>query len=65
MKYVQAARVNYWEQIGLYKLYTENKHSPMLASTQCEFKKTIVLSRRSDYTFTNGFYQKLKFWDFA
>ncbi len=41
MKYVQAARVNYWEQIGLYKLYTDNKHVPMLASTHCEFKKPL------------------------
>ena len=41
MKYVQAARVNYWEQIGLYKLYSDNKHGPMLASTHCEFKKPL------------------------
>ncbi|MDZ4759093.1 MAG: acyl-CoA thioesterase [Bacteroidota bacterium] len=41
MKYVQAARVNYWEQIGLYKYYTERKHGPMLASTYCEFKKPL------------------------
>lgn len=42
MKYIQAARVNYWEQIGLYPLYQQKKQFPMLVSTQCEFKKTLM-----------------------
>jgi acyl-CoA thioester hydrolase len=40
-KYVQAARVNYWEHIGLTKLHAESKIGPMLASTSIHFKKPL------------------------
>jgi acyl-CoA thioester hydrolase len=40
-KYVQASRVNYWENISLIRFYTEKKIGPMLASTSCQFKKPI------------------------
>jgi acyl-CoA thioester hydrolase len=40
-KYVQAARVNYWEKTDLTRLYTEKKMGPMLASTGCQFKRPL------------------------
>ena len=41
-KYVQAARVNYCEIIGLTSLNETGKHSFMVASSQCQFKKPIL-----------------------
>jgi acyl-CoA thioester hydrolase len=40
-KYVQAARVNYWEKTDLTNLYAEKKMGPMLASSSCQFKKPL------------------------
>jgi acyl-CoA thioester hydrolase len=42
MKYVQAARVNYWENSGIYSELKKNKIGPMLASTACQFKKQLM-----------------------
>jgi acyl-CoA thioester hydrolase len=39
LKYVQASRVYYWEQIGLYQHFLETKLGPMVASVNCQFKK--------------------------
>ena len=41
IKYVQAARVNYWEQIGLYQHFRATNEGPMLASVTCQFRKPI------------------------
>lgn len=41
MKYVQASRVNYWEQCGLSVWYHQDKIGPMLLSTSCHFKKPL------------------------
>jgi acyl-CoA thioester hydrolase len=41
MKYVQSARVNYWEQIGLANYLGIHNQGPMLASTNCVFKKPL------------------------
>ncbi|RYD59103.1 MAG: acyl-CoA thioesterase [Sphingobacteriales bacterium] len=40
-KYIQASRVNYWEQIGLTQLHGEMKLGPILASTSCNFLKPL------------------------
>lgn len=40
-KYVQASRVNYWEQAGLVHLYKSDGIVPMLLSTQCRFIKPL------------------------
>jgi acyl-CoA thioester hydrolase len=40
-KYIQAARVNYWETIGLTMLHTENNIAPILASVNMNFKKPL------------------------
>ena len=37
MKYIQAARVNYWEKIKLTDHFTKTNCGPMLASTACNF----------------------------
>jgi acyl-CoA thioester hydrolase len=40
-KYIQAARVNYLEIIGLMQLQSETKIGPILASTNCQFCKPL------------------------
>lgn len=37
-KYIQAARVNYWEISGLEQLFKDFNHGPILASCLCNFK---------------------------
>lgn len=41
LKYVQAARVSYWEHIDLYKYFRETNIGPVLASVNCVFKKPL------------------------
>ena len=41
LKYVQASRVYYWEQIGLYQHFLATKQGPMVASVRCEFRKPL------------------------
>jgi acyl-CoA thioester hydrolase len=54
-KYVQASRVNYWEQMGLVELHGGMSAGPMLASTGCRFRKPlfypghIVVQARVDF----------------
>lgn len=38
MKYMQSARVQFWEVTGLANMYAETKRGPMLVSTKCDFK---------------------------
>jgi len=42
LKYAQSARVNYWEQIGLYQHLLKTKEGPMLASVTCQFRKQLL-----------------------
>src|SRR6478609_8791472 len=37
-KYLQAARVNYWDEIGLTQSHRETNLGPLLASCKCDFK---------------------------
>ncbi|MDH7446047.1 acyl-CoA thioesterase [Aquimarina sp. 2201CG14-23] len=41
MKYMQSARVQFWEVSGLAILHTETKKGPMLVSTKCDFKNPL------------------------
>ncbi len=41
MKYVQAARVNYLELIGLMPIPAEIRTGPILASSACQFRKPL------------------------
>jgi acyl-CoA thioester hydrolase len=41
MKYMQSARVQFWEVTGLAALYAETKKGSMLVSTQCDFKNPL------------------------
>ncbi|MBI1307169.1 MAG: acyl-CoA thioesterase [Bacteroidetes bacterium] len=40
-KYIQASRVNLWEQTGLSNLLETDNIGPMLASTSCQFRKAL------------------------
>lgn len=40
-KYIQAARVNYWEWIGLTAMHNSSNIGPMLASSSCQFKQPL------------------------
>jgi len=41
LRFVQAARVHYWEQIGLYQSFLADRRGPMLASVRCDFRKPL------------------------
>ena len=40
-KYLQASRINYWEQIGIESLHESDGIGPMLAATHCDFRKPL------------------------
>ncbi len=40
-KYIQASRVNYWDNIGLTNSHRETNIGPMLASCKCDFKQPL------------------------
>lgn len=40
-KYIQAARVNYWDNIGLTESHRKTNVGPMLASCSCDFKQPL------------------------
>ena len=40
-KYLQASRVNYWERIGMDSLHEARGIGPVLAATQCDFRKPL------------------------
>ncbi|MCW3124118.1 MAG: hypothetical protein JWQ38_3610 [Flavipsychrobacter sp.] len=60
-KYVQAARVNYWEVSMLTQLFDEKKIGPILLSTSCQFKiplfypGNIVVESRIEFIKTTSF----------
>ncbi len=41
MKYMQSARVQFWDVTGLARQYEETKKGPMLVSTKCDFKNPL------------------------
>ena len=41
MKYMQSARVQFWQVSGLDKLYNDTKKGPILVSTKCDFKNPL------------------------
>lgn len=40
-KYVQSARVNFWDKIGLTESHLKTDIGPLLASCKCDFKRTL------------------------
>lgn len=40
-KYIQSARVNYWEKTGIYRLYELENKGPLLVSCKCDFIKPL------------------------
>lgn len=61
MKYIQAARVEYLDRIGLMKSFFKDKTGPVLASTTCEFRKplhypgNILVKTRMDFIKNSSF----------
>ena len=41
MKYMQSARVQFWEVTGLAQMHAKTKRGPMLVSTHCDFKNPL------------------------
>ncbi|MBA3985285.1 MAG: acyl-CoA thioesterase [Flavobacteriales bacterium] len=41
IRYLQSARVNFWELSGLYESYKKTNRGPMLVSASCDFKKSL------------------------
>lgn len=41
MKYMQSARVQFWEATGLSNLYESTKKGPILVSSKCDFMKPL------------------------
>jgi len=60
-KYVQAARVHYWELTGVAASFTETKIGPILLSTGCKFIKplfypgNIIVESRMEFMKTTSF----------
>ncbi|MFN3529451.1 MAG: acyl-CoA thioesterase [Bacteroidia bacterium] len=40
-KYIQSARVNFWEQIGLRQHHLDKGEGPLLAHCSCDFRKPL------------------------
>jgi acyl-CoA thioester hydrolase len=41
MKYIQAARINFCEKVGINRLFTEEKKGFMVAATSCQYKRPL------------------------
>lgn len=60
-KYIQAARVNYWEVTGLAATFNETKIGPILLSTGCQFMRPlhypgqIVVESRMEFMKSTSF----------
>ena len=60
-KYIQASRVNYWDLIGLSKMFHETRVGPMLVSAGCNFKRPlfypekIIVQARMDFIRNTSF----------
>lgn len=40
-KYIQAARVHFWQAAGIYQQFEQDKVGPILANTACQFIKPL------------------------
>ncbi len=66
-KYIQSARVNYWDKVGITATHLQTNIGPMLASVNCEFKQplfypgqvTIVTTAEFIKTTSFGFHHRL------
>lgn len=60
-KYIQAARVQFWEQIGLYNQYKNEGIAPLLASANIDFKKTLMYPGSVTIQYTPAFIKNTSF----
>ncbi|MFA6260147.1 MAG: acyl-CoA thioesterase [Bacteroidia bacterium] len=61
MKYIQSARVNYWQQIGLYQYFKEHRIGPMQILVNCRliqplfFPGEVTIKTRTVYIKNTSF----------
>ena len=61
LKYVQAARVNFWEHTSIQNELNTDRKGPILASVNCQFKKplhypgNIIIQTRVEFMKTTSF----------
>src|SRR5690606_38722784 len=60
-KYLQAARVRFWEQIGLYEQYKSEGIAPLLASATVDFKKPLMYPGNVTIQYTVAFVKNTSF----
>jgi acyl-CoA thioester hydrolase len=41
LKYIQASRVSYWEQTGIYQHFLQTRVGPMIVSVNCQYGKPL------------------------
>ncbi len=61
MKYMQSARVQFWEISGLAKLYADTKKGAMLVSTHCDFKHPLFFPGNVTIETMIGYQKKSSF----
>ena len=63
-KYIQAARVHFWEQKGLTQFHKEHNIGPTVAAINCQFKKplhypgTVTIQTRVEWVKNSSFQLK-------
>jgi acyl-CoA thioester hydrolase len=60
-KYIQSARVNYWDNTGITASHLETNIGPMLASVNCEFKKPLYYPGQATIITTTEFIKNTSF----
>lgn len=60
-KYIQAARVRFWEQIGLYDQFKNDGIAPLLASATIDFKKPLMYPGNVIIQYTPAFIKNTSF----
>lgn len=69
MKYMQSARVQFWQVTGLQEMYDKTKRGPMLVSTKCDFKHplffpgNVTIKTRVEYLNNSSFGLHHKLYD--
>lgn len=70
MKYIQSARVNYWQLTGIYDLFKSTRIGPMLLSSGCKINKPLffpgevtiktrtVYIRKTSFSFEHRLYNQ-------
>ena len=60
-KYIQSARVNFWDEIGLKEHHLKHREGPMLASCKCDFKHPLYFPGKVKIQSTVDFVKNTSF----